>query len=65
MNDSQHDLHHFIVNVNIPKLSDVERDEIEAHLTYDECEKALRSFDKGKAPGEDGFTVEFYHFFLT
>ena len=33
-------------------------------MTYDECEKALRSFDKGKSPGEDGFTVEFYQFFF-
>ena len=64
MNDSQHDFHHFIANVNIPKLSDVERDEIEGHLTYDECEKALRSFDKGKSSGEDAFTAEFYQFFF-
>jgi len=33
-------------------------------LSYEECQKSLETFENGKLPGEDGFTVEFYkHFF--
>jgi len=47
-----------------PKLDDVERDPLDGPLTYEECKKSLDTFENGKSPGEDGFTVEFYkHFF--
>ena len=29
-------------------------------LTYEECKESLDTFNAGKSPGEDGFTVEFY-----
>ena len=47
-----------------PKLSDEEQDELEGLLTYDECKQVLETFKNDKSPGEDGFTVEFYKFFL-
>ena len=62
--DSQCDFLNFSANVNIPKLSEDERDEMEGALGYDECEKIIRSFEKEKSPGEDGFTVEFYQSFF-
>ena len=50
--------------MEIPELDDAERDALEGPLTYEECKKSLETFENGKSPGEDGFTVEFYkHFF--
>ena len=36
---------------------------MEGPLSYEECKKALDTFQNNKAPGEDGFTVEFHTFF--
>ncbi|KAL9954029.1 hypothetical protein ACROYT_G041517 [Oculina patagonica] len=50
--------------MEIPKLEDKERDELDGPLTYEECKKSLEAFQNGKSPGVDGLTVEFYkHFF--
>ena len=54
----------FTESMEIAKLDDAERDALEGPLTYEECKKSLESFENGKSPGDDGFTVEFYkHFF--
>ena len=37
---------------------------MEGPLSYEDCKKALDTFQNNKAPGEDGFTVEFYTFFF-
>ena len=37
---------------------------MEGPLSYEEYKKALETFQNNKAPGEDGFTVEFYKFFF-
>jgi len=55
----------FIQNLEIPKLSDDERDSLESPLTFRECKKVLETFQNDKTPREDGFTAEFYIFFLT
>ena len=47
----------FVCNLEIPNLRDEERDNLEGPLTYDECRKALETFQNDKAPGEDGFTI--------
>ena len=31
---------------------------------FDECKKVLETFQNDKAPGEDGFTAEFYKCFF-
>jgi hypothetical protein len=50
--------------MEIPKLDDVERDALDGPLIYEECKKSLETFENGKSPREDWFTVEFYkHFF--
>ena len=55
----------FVQNRQLPKLSDDERDRLEGHLRFDECnKKVLQSFQSDKSPGEDGFTAEFYKFFF-
>ena len=54
----------FVRNLEIPTLRDEERDNLEGPLTYDECRKALETFQNDKAPGEDGFTIEFLKYFF-
>ena len=50
----------FFENSNLPKLSEVELEELEGPLTKEECFETLKVCSKGKSPGSDGFTVEFY-----
>ena len=62
--ETQESFETFIENLEIPKLDDKERDELDGPLTYEECKKSLEAFQNGKSPGVDGLTVEFYkHFF--
>ena len=51
-------------NLQLPKLSNDERDKLEGPLRIDECKKVLETFQSDKSPGEDGFTAEFYKFFF-
>ena len=53
------EFHQFTRNIEIPKLTEENRTELEGPFTL-ECKEALASFRNGKSPGEDGFTVEFY-----
>ena len=46
--------------VQLPKLSDDDKENLEGELTIPECRQILKTFNFGKSPGEDGFTVEFY-----
>ena len=44
-------------------LSEVELEELERPLTKEKCFETLKLTSKGKCPGSDGFTIEFYlHF---
>ena len=53
----------FFENLNLPQLNEVELEELERPLTKEECFETLKLSAKGKCPGSDGFTVEFYlHF---
>ena len=63
-NAAQEEFDSFFQELRLPKLSVVERDDLEGLLTYDECEQVLETFLNDKSPGEDGFTVEFYKFFF-
>ena len=59
---SLHD-NQFFENPNLPKLTDIELDELDRPLTKQECFEILKVCAKDKCPGSDGFTVEFYlHF---
>ena len=54
----------FIEDIEIPKLDNEEKNELEGLLPLEECKKVLETFEDNKSRGEDGFTAEFYeHFF--
>ena len=53
-------LNQFTEGVQLPRLSDEERETIEGLLSFEECKKVVESFKNDKSPGEDGFTSEFY-----
>ncbi|KAL9989464.1 hypothetical protein ACROYT_G004020 [Oculina patagonica] len=54
----------FVRNLELPKLRDVDKEELEGEITTDECKEVLKSFSSGKSSGEDGFTCEFYNCFF-
>lgn len=49
----------------LTSLSDADREHCEGIITEQECAKALKNMKRGKSPGTDGFTMEFYVFFWT
>ena len=61
---SQVECDEFTQHLEIPKLSDQDRDSLEGRLSYEECKKISETFQNDKAPGEDGFTAEFYKLFF-
>ena len=51
---SQDEYNEFIQHLQIPKLSDEHRDNLEGPLAgYEECKNVLESFQNDKSPGED------------
>jgi len=46
--------------VRLPELSGDDKENLEGELTIAECHLTLKTFNFGKSPGEDSFTVEFY-----
>ena len=54
----------FTSNLQNPKLCQDEASELENELTRDELLNALKGFQPGKTPGDDGFTKEFYETFF-
>ena len=53
----------FFLNANLPKLDKPEQDKLENPLCSEECYNVLKECAKGKCPGSDGLSVEFYlHF---
>ena len=61
---SKHVLLDFLENLEIPRLQDSMRSELEGEITLEECKNILRTFSSGKSPGDDGFTWEFYKCFF-
>ncbi len=47
----------------LTSLSDAEKIKCEGLISEKECTDALKGMKRGKSPGCDGFTVEFYQFF--
>ena len=45
---------------SIPKLSEESREACEGKISKDECYEVLKTMKLNKAPGNDGFSVEFY-----
>lgn len=53
----------FLEQANLPKLPELELEELEEDFTIDEFKQALASLPVGKAPGPDRFTVAYYRTF--
>ncbi|CAJ0958213.1 unnamed protein product [Ranitomeya imitator] len=50
----------FLEELELPRLSDIDREDLEAPITEEELGRALQSMANGKAPGVDGFPAEIY-----
>ena len=64
LNDYEDHFALFASNLQNSKLCQDEVSELEHDLTKDELLNALKSFQPGKTPGDDGFTKEFYEIFF-
>ena len=64
MDVTEEQFNHYIEHLEIPCLSQEDSEKADGLVTYAECKESLDSFSSGKAPGEDGFTVEFYSKFF-
>ena len=47
-------------NLNIPKLSETDKNSCEGKISAGECYKLLDKFQNNKTPGNDGIPIEFY-----
>ena len=50
----------FLDSINIPKLSEIDKNFCEGKISDDECYKLLDGFQNNKTPGNDGIPIEFY-----
>ena len=57
---TEQDCLEYLHNINIPQLSQSERESCEGLLTKRECWKVLSSMKNNGSPGNDGLTKEFY-----
>lgn len=57
------DMKNYIDSTPVISLSDDEKASLEGLITFEECQKAIKSFKKNKSPGNDGLTIEFYQIF--
>ena len=53
----------FLTNINVPKLSELEKRSCEVELSVDDLKEVLLSMEGGKSPGNDGLNKEWYVFF--
>lgn len=53
------------IKPHIPSISDQFKSKCEQPITRTEITEAIKSLKKGKSPGNDGLTAEFYQHFLT
>jgi hypothetical protein len=50
----------FLSNLNIPKLSEEQKQSCEGEIPLEEIKLVLDSFQNNKSPGNDGIPIEFY-----
>lgn len=51
------------LNFDWPNVTDFQNSLLTSHFTIEEIKAALKSLGKGKAPGPDGFTIEFFQMY--
>ena len=56
-------MRNFTRNLNLPSLSEEERENLDSPLTVDEIGQSVKSMKHGSAPGSDGLPAEFYKVF--
>ena len=52
-----------LINKNIPKLTDNDKNSLEGEITLEEASIALKNMKNNKSPGSDGFSAEFFKVF--
>ena len=57
---ANNDAKSFLSNLNIPKLTEEQKQACEGKILLEECELILETFSSNKAPGNDGIPIEFY-----
>ena len=53
----------YLKDLNVPKLTDNESNQLEGTLTLQELTNALRNMKNNKSPGTDGYSCEFFKVF--
>ena len=48
------------MNLDLPTISDADRGKLEQPIVVGKIDQALKGMKSGKAPGPDGFPIEFY-----
>ena len=59
------DCNTFLDSLDIPRISNEHKLSCDKALSIEELDDCIFSMSKGKSPGNDGLTVEFYQFFWT
>ena len=54
------EMDNFLESYSLPKLNQVETDQLNRPITRNEIEEVIKSLPTNKSPGPDGFTGEFY-----
>ena len=60
---SEINLREYLQNVDLPKLTDDEANQLEGQITLSELSIALKNMKSNKSPGTDGFSSEFFKVF--
>lgn len=55
----------FLANLDIPNITKEPSENLEKLLDIQEIESAVKDMQSGKAPGPDGFPIEFYKTFAS
>ena len=58
--DNLEEMDNFLESYSLPKLNQVETDQLNRPITRNEIEEVIKSLPTNKSPGPDGFTGEFY-----
>ena len=56
-------MHDTFAEIDVPKLSDVDKAKLDGPITLKEASVALKNMKSDKSPGSDGFTSEFFKVF--